>query len=41
MPGLAATLATPLGTHVLVPAAIMFEVTGILASRAIVRRIAA
>lgn len=37
MPGLAATLATPLGTHVLVPAALAFEVAGLLASRAIVR----
>jgi Flp pilus assembly protein TadB len=37
MPGLAATLATPLGTHVLLPAALLFEIAGILASRAIVR----
>ena len=40
MPGLAATLASPLGTRVLVPAALAFEIAGILASRAIVRRIA-
>ncbi len=40
MPGLAATLATPLGTHVLVPAAVAFEIAGVLASRAVVRRIA-
>jgi Flp pilus assembly protein TadB len=37
MPGLAATLATPLGSRVLVPAALIFEVAGIIASRAIVR----
>lgn len=37
MPGLAATLGTTLGTHVLVPAALVFEVVGIVASRAIVR----
>lgn len=37
MPGLAATLATPLGTHVLVPAALVFETAGVIASRAIVR----
>lgn len=40
MPGLAATLATPLGTHVLVPAAVAFEVAGIVASRSIVRGVA-
>lgn len=40
MPGLAATLGTPLGTHVLLPAAFAFELAGVLASRAIVRRIA-
>ena len=39
MPGLAATLATPLGAHVLVPAAILFEIAGIVASRAIVRNV--
>lgn len=37
MPGLRATLATPLGTHVLMPAAALFEVAGILASRAVIR----
>ena len=37
MPGLAATLATPLGSRVLVPAAVAFEIAGIFASRAIVR----
>jgi len=37
MPGLAATLATPIGTHVLVPLAALFEVAGVAASRAIVR----
>jgi Flp pilus assembly protein TadB len=36
MPGLAATLATPLGMHVLLPAAFLFEIAGILTSRAIV-----
>jgi Flp pilus assembly protein TadB len=36
MPGLASTLSGSLGTHVLVPAAALFEVAGILASRAIV-----
>ncbi|HEY3217506.1 MAG TPA: hypothetical protein VGK15_00295 [Candidatus Limnocylindria bacterium] len=39
LPGLGATLATPLGAHVLVPAAILFELAGIVASRAIVRGI--
>ena len=37
MPGLRETLTTPLGTGVLVPAAVVFEVAGIVASRAIVR----
>jgi Flp pilus assembly protein TadB len=37
MPGLAETLATPLGSRVLVPAALAFEIVGIVASRAIVR----
>ena len=40
MPGLAATLGGPLGTHVLVPAALVFEVAGIVASRRIVRGLA-
>jgi Flp pilus assembly protein TadB len=40
MPSLAVTLGTPLGTHVLLPAAFVFELAGILASRTIVRRIA-
>lgn len=37
MPGLGATLASPLGVHVLVPAAFVFEVAGIVASRAAIR----
>lgn len=37
MPGLATTLATPLGRFVLIPAAILLEIAGVLASRAIVR----
>jgi len=37
MPGLGATLATPLGMHVLLPAAFLFEIAGIVTSRAIVR----
>ncbi len=37
LPGLAETLATPLGRFVLVPSALLFEVAGIVASRAIVR----
>jgi len=37
LPGLGATLATPIGTHVLVPAAIVLELAGILASRSIVK----
>lgn len=37
MPGLAATLASPLGTRVLLPAAAVFEIAGIIASRRIVR----
>jgi Flp pilus assembly protein TadB len=40
MPGLAITLASPLGAHVLVPLAILLEVAGIVASREIVRGIA-
>jgi Flp pilus assembly protein TadB len=40
MPGLAATLATPLGRHVLIPTALVFEIAGIVASRAIVRGLA-
>jgi Flp pilus assembly protein TadB len=40
LPGLAATLATPLGAHVLVPMAILLELSGIIASRAIVRGVA-
>jgi Flp pilus assembly protein TadB len=41
LPGLAATLATPLGLRVLVPGAIAFEVGGIVASRRIVRGLTA
>lgn len=37
MPGLAATLGTPLGRFVLVPTALVFEIAGIVLSRAIVR----
>ncbi|HZP97319.1 MAG TPA: hypothetical protein VFC31_13450 [Candidatus Limnocylindria bacterium] len=37
MPGLGATLATPLGRYVLVPVAIVLELAGVLASRALVR----
>ncbi|HEU5288597.1 MAG TPA: hypothetical protein VFV20_09350, partial [Candidatus Limnocylindria bacterium] len=37
MPGLATTLATPLGRLVLIPGAVVLEITGVLASRAIVR----
>ena len=40
MPGLAATLASPVGRLVLLPAAAVFELAGIVASRAIVRDIA-
>ena len=40
MPGLAATLASPLGTHVLIPAAAALEIVGIAASRMIVRGLA-
>jgi Flp pilus assembly protein TadB len=36
MPGLASTLSTSLGTHVLIPAAVLFEIAGIVTSRAIV-----
>jgi tight adherence protein B len=36
MPGLAGTLTSPLGIYVLIPAALVLEVSGILASRAIV-----
>lgn len=41
MPGLGATLASPIGRFVLLPAAAVFELAGIIASRAIVRDIAA
>lgn len=37
LPGLGATLASPLGIFVLVPSAILFETAGIAASRAIAR----
>jgi Flp pilus assembly protein TadB len=37
LPGLADTLTTPLGRFVLIPAALLFEIAGIVASRAIVR----
>jgi len=40
LPGLAATLTTPLGTHVLLPAAALFEGAGLVASRRIVRGLA-
>lgn len=40
MPGLATTLATPLGRLVLIPAAVLLEIVGIAASRAIVRDLA-
>ncbi|HEY6959523.1 MAG TPA: hypothetical protein VI814_11920 [Candidatus Limnocylindria bacterium] len=40
MAGLRATLATPLGTHVLIPAAALLELAGIVASRGIVRGVA-
>lgn len=36
MPGLAATLTSPIGARVLVPAALVLEVAGVVASRAIV-----
>ncbi len=39
MPGLGATLATPLGRFVLVPSAAALELAGLLASRAIVREL--
>ena len=37
LPGLAATLTSPLGMFVLIPSAILFEAAGIVASRAITR----
>ena len=37
LPGLGATLATPIGTHILVPAALVLELAGIVASRSIVK----
>lgn len=37
MPGLATTLATPLGRLVLIPGAVLLEIAGVFASRAIVR----
>ena len=39
LPGLGATLMSPLGIFVLIPCACVFEVAGILASRAVVRDI--
>jgi Flp pilus assembly protein TadB len=41
LPGLAATLSTPLGLRVLVPVALLFEVAGIVASRRIVHGLSA
>lgn len=39
MPGLAATLTSPLGLYVLLPAAALFEVAGLVVSRQIIRSI--
>lgn len=39
MPGLAATLASPLGRYVLAPVALLFEVAGLVASRQIIRSV--
>ncbi|HET7701541.1 MAG TPA: hypothetical protein VFM06_11825 [Candidatus Limnocylindria bacterium] len=39
MPGLAATLASPLGLYVLAPVALLFEVAGLVASRQVIRSI--
>ena len=41
LPGLAATLMTPLGLGVLMPGALAFEIAGIVASRRIVRGVLA
>jgi Flp pilus assembly protein TadB len=41
VPGLASTLGTPLGRNVLLPAALLFEAAGIIASRRIVRGLVA
>lgn len=39
LPGLGATLTSPLGLFVLIPGACLFEIAGILASRAVIRGI--
>ena len=41
VPGVGDTLGSPLGSHVLVPAALAFEVAGLVASRAILRSVRA
>jgi Flp pilus assembly protein TadB len=41
VPGVGSTLASALGTHVLIPAAVLFETAGILASRGIIRSVRA
>ena len=41
VPGVGPTLTSALGTHVLIPAAVLFEAVGIVASRAILRSVRA
>ena len=41
VPGVGSTLSSALGTHLLIPAAVLFETAGILASRGIIRSVRA
>lgn len=41
VPGVGSTLTSALGTHVLIPAALLFEIAGIVASRGIIRSVRA
>jgi Flp pilus assembly protein TadB len=41
VPGVGSTLTSTLGTHVLIPAALLFEILGIVASRGIIRSVRA
>jgi hypothetical protein len=41
VPGVGSTLTSTLGTHVLIPASLLFETAGIIASRGIIRGVRA
>ena len=40
-PGVGSTLSSALGTHVLIPSALLFEAAGIMASRGIIQSVRA